>query len=185
MSACFAVSTIFVSNTSPSEDPTYQTLTLSPFSTVSNICSFSVGISSVSVSATSFLLHPTSTIQLDTKATISITGLRTPEQKKSFREKLEALKAKFRDRQIREEAKRQAEELKKQQEEVERRRLAEDARREEERKQREQRELIERQQQEAKKKKEEEKKTKEGSQRNTHRTSLSEFGRRSPAQWTR
>ena len=48
-----------------------------------------------------------------TKATISITGLRTPEQKKSFREKLEALKAKFRDRQIREEAKRQAEELKK------------------------------------------------------------------------
>ncbi|MCB0455868.1 MAG: DUF4433 domain-containing protein [Aequorivita sp.] len=93
-----------------------------------------------------------------TKATISITGLRTPEQKKSFREKLEALKAKFRDRQIREEAKRQAEELKKQQEEVERRRLAEEARREEERKQREQRELIERQQQEAKKKKEEEKK---------------------------
>ncbi len=92
------------------------------------------------------------------KAANSIASLRNPDQKKSFQGKLDALKAKFRDRQIREEAKRQAEELKKQQEEAERRRLAEEERREEERKQREQRELIERQQQEAKKKKEEEKK---------------------------
>jgi hypothetical protein len=91
------------------------------------------------------------------KAAISISGLRNPEQKKSFREKLEALKSKFRERQIREEAKRQAEELKKQQEEAEQRRLAEEAKREEERKRREQEELIRKQQEEVQKKKEQEK----------------------------
>lgn len=93
-----------------------------------------------------------------TKATISISGLRNPEQKKSFQGKLEALKAKFRDRQIREEAKRQAEELKKQQEEAERKRLAEEAKREEERVRREQAEIIRKQQEEAQKKKVEDKK---------------------------
>lgn len=91
------------------------------------------------------------------KAASSIAGLRNPEQKKNFREKLEALKAKFRERQIREEAKRQAEELKKQQEEAERKRLAEEAKREEERRRIEQAELIQKQQEEAQKKKEEEK----------------------------
>ncbi|MCA0237740.1 MAG: DarT ssDNA thymidine ADP-ribosyltransferase family protein [Bacteroidetes bacterium] len=92
------------------------------------------------------------------KVATSISGLRNPEQKKSFREKLEALKAKFRDRQIREEAKRQAEELKKQQEEAERRSLEEEAKREEERLRKEQADLIRKQQEEAQKKKEEEKK---------------------------
>lgn len=92
------------------------------------------------------------------KAANSIASLRNPDQKKSFREKLEALKVKFRDRQIQEEAKRQAEELKKQQEEAERKRLAEEAKREEEKVRREQAEIIRKQQEEAQKKKEEEKK---------------------------
>lgn len=68
------------------------------------------------------------------KATSSITGLRNLDQKKSFREKLETLKSRFRERQIREEAKRQTEELKKQHEEAEHRRLAEEVKKEEERK---------------------------------------------------
>lgn len=92
------------------------------------------------------------------KAANSIASLRNPDQKKSFQGKLDALKAKFRDRQIQEEAKRQAEELKRQQEEAERRQLAEEARRKEERQRREQVELIQRQQEEAKRKKEEDKK---------------------------
>jgi len=92
------------------------------------------------------------------KAANSIASLRNPDQKKSFQGKLDALKAKFRDRQIQEEAKRQAEELKKQQEEAERRRLAEETKREEERLRREQAEIIRKQQEEAQKKKEEEKK---------------------------
>jgi len=95
---------------------------------------------------------------LISKATSSISGLRNPDQKKSFREKLETLKAKFRESQVREEAKRQAEELKRQQEEAERISLAEEARREEEKQRREQAALIQRQQDEAKRKKEEEKK---------------------------
>ncbi len=86
-----------------------------------------------------------------------IVGLRSSDQKKSFLEKLEALKAKIREKQIAQEAKRQADELKKQQEEAERRRLAEDAKREEEQKQRLQKELIARQQEEARRKKEEDK----------------------------
>jgi hypothetical protein len=93
-----------------------------------------------------------------TKATTSISGLRNTDKIKTFREKLEALKAKFRDRQVREEAKRQAEELKKQQEEAERKRLADETRREEERRRREQAEPIQRQQEDAKRKKEEERK---------------------------
>ncbi|QQS30754.1 MAG: DUF4433 domain-containing protein [Sphingobacteriales bacterium] len=92
------------------------------------------------------------------KAAISITGLRNPDQKKSFREKLEVLKAEFRDRQIREEAKRQAKELKKQQKEAERKRSAEEDKREEERKRREQVDITRKQQEGDKKKKEEDKK---------------------------
>lgn len=92
------------------------------------------------------------------KAGTSISGLRNLDQKRSFQGKLEVLKAKFRDRQIREEAKRQAEELKKQQEEAERRRLAEEARLEEERLRKKQVELLRKQQEEAQKKKEEDKK---------------------------
>ncbi|MCC7004819.1 DUF4433 domain-containing protein [Candidatus Nomurabacteria bacterium] len=92
------------------------------------------------------------------KAAASIVGLRNPDQRKDFREKLENLKLKFRQRQIQEEAKRQDQELKRQQEEAERRRLAEEAKREEERKQRAQQELIKKQQEEEKRRKEEEKK---------------------------
>lgn len=86
-----------------------------------------------------------------------VLGLRSSDQKKSFLEKLEALKAKIREKLIAQEAKRQAEEFKKKQEEAERRRLAEEAKREEEQKQRLQKELIARQQEEARKKKEEDK----------------------------
>lgn len=92
------------------------------------------------------------------KATSSISALRNPDQKKFFREKLETLKGKFQERQIREEAKRQAEELRKRQEEAERRRIAEEAKREEERKQRAQQAQIKKQQEDESKRKEEEKK---------------------------
>jgi len=92
------------------------------------------------------------------KATSIITALRNPKEKKFFHNKLETLKAKFREIQIREEAKRQAEELKKRQEEAECRRIADEAKREEERKQRDQQVLIQRQQEETIRRKKEEKK---------------------------
>lgn len=91
------------------------------------------------------------------KATSSISALRNPDQKKFFREKLETQKGKFRERQIREEAKRQADELRRRQEEAERRKIVEDAKREEERKQREQQAQIQKQQEDERKRKEEEK----------------------------
>jgi hypothetical protein len=91
------------------------------------------------------------------KVTTSISVLRNSDQKKFFREKLETLKEKFRERQIREEAKRQAEELRKRQQESESIRIAEEAKREEERKQREQQAQIQKQQENEAKRKEEEK----------------------------
>jgi hypothetical protein len=92
------------------------------------------------------------------KAASSISGLQNLDQKKIFREKLETLKTKYREKQIREEGKRQAEELKQQLEEADRRRLAKEAKQEEEKQRIEQAELIQKHKEEAKKKKEEDKK---------------------------